>query len=275
LIISTRSGQLGELLEDVPEPSFVFGGSTHRIADGVIAPETGVLTGEAQWLWLPHPTAEVLAGEDEAPFALLLPVGNGEIIALADSAFLLNDTLALGDNAAFAVAITDGRATGFIEYAHGFTTAFGGAEILTSNIRWALILAVGAAATAMIAVGIRWRPAERTERLLDPPRHLFVDSVGDTLARTDPTALEPLQASGRALLASRLGRRPTDEPSQLIAEAPKIGVTPQAASALFRAVRTDQDALAVGEAHAALQHPATARAGANVTRQEGQSATTT
>jgi len=273
LVVTTRAGELGQLLDEAPQPAFDQAGTTHTIADGVIEPDTGVITGDARWLWEPRPGAQVLAGEPDAPFALLVPVGSGEIVAIADSEFLLNDGLALSDNAAFAVAITDGRAIGFIEYAHGFTSAFGGAEILTSNLRWTLSLLVAAAAVAMVSVGVRWRPAERTQRLLDPPRHLFVDSVGDTLARTDPTALEPLQSSGRSLLAARLGRSPSDPPSELLAEAPRIGVPSHEAAALFRAVRTAEDAIAVGAAHAILQRPAGAVREANVTGQEGQSAT--
>ncbi len=237
LVVTTRAGELSRLVDDAPQPAYDKTATTHLIADGLIEPNTSVLTSDAPWLWQPDQPGEVLAGESDAPFAVLLPVGSGEVIAIADSGFLLNEGLAQTDNAAFAVAITDGRATGFIEYAHGFTSAFGGAEILTSQLRWAFLLAAGAAIVAMVAVGVRWRPAERTQRLLDPPRHLFVESVGDALARTEPGALEPLQASGRALLAARLGYRSSESAARLVAEAPRIGIPSDTAAALFRAVR--------------------------------------
>ena len=183
--------------------------------------------------------------------------------------------MASADNAAFAVAITGGRPTAFIEYVHGFTTAFGGSDILTPSMRHGLTILGLAALVAMVAIGVRWRPPERDRRVLDPPRRLFIDSVGDTLARTSPAALEPLQASGRRLLATRLGYPDNDAPEKLIADAPRVGLTSDLARSLFQAVETDDHALAVAAAHAHLHRVGLDSVTANVPAEEDRSAATT
>lgn len=110
-------------------------------------------------------------------------VGGGQVVLVADSSFLQNQWLGRRDNAAFAVAMADGRGrAAFAEGQHGLSGATGW-DAIPSGWKVAII---GSALALLLTATARERrigPAERAGRALDPPRRASADTLGAAIAR--------------------------------------------------------------------------------------------
>jgi hypothetical protein len=134
----------------------------------------------------PDLEAVPLATRDDAVIAVSIPVGEGQLIALADSSMLTNDLLAEADNAAFALELlgNGSRPIVFAEEPHGF-----GASLtptgLPSNVRWFLFGLLAATLLLMITKTKRNGPPELAHRELAPARSGYLLSLGATIDRAN------------------------------------------------------------------------------------------
>jgi len=148
-----------------------------------------------------------LLGGEEGSLLNVARIGAGEAFFLADTGPLRNEKLALGDNAALALALAGApkRRVAFLERYHGYG-AESGLQAIPNG--WLVTLGgmLAAALAFMLARGRRLGPAEAATRELAPPRRLYAEALGVLLARTrrPAAAVAPLRA--RALeTADRLG----------------------------------------------------------------------
>jgi hypothetical protein len=134
----------------------------------------------------PGLNAVPLATRNDAVIAVSIPVGEGQLIALADSSMLTNDLLAEADNAAFALELlgNGSRPIVFAEEPHGF-----GASLtptgLPSNVRWFLFGLLAATLLLMITKTKRNGPPELAHRELAPARSGYLLSLGATIDRAN------------------------------------------------------------------------------------------
>ncbi len=154
------------------------------ISHGGVTTLTG--TGGAVW---DATDGRVLAASEAGPVVVEWRYGAGTVVALADWSMLTNEYLAESDNAAFAVAITDGRPVLFDEIDHGYTDPPTGRGF-PDSWRWALRLLGVAVAVWLISISRRFGPPEPERRPLPPPRREYIDAVAGTLAKTtDPSSV--------------------------------------------------------------------------------------
>ena len=151
----------------------------------------------------------ILDGDDGEAVAVVWREGDGDVIWLADPTPLLNQGLAEGDSAGFAMSLAGGRDVAFDEYRHGFGGE-GFWQLLPKNWAGTLLLLGVAVLGGMIAYSRRLGPPEETERHLQPERGAYVESVAAILGRTGPVrdSIEPVRRRVRRLLIQRAGLGP-------------------------------------------------------------------
>jgi len=140
------------------------------------------LSGDGGHRWASTGPLIPLAGVDGRATLLTVPVGEGRLLALADTGPLLNRHLAQLDNAALGLALAGpDRPVVFVESVHGY--AGGGLGAVPTGWRWA----AGGLGVALVlglwAAGTRFGPPEPAERTLRPPRRDYVDAVAATMRR--------------------------------------------------------------------------------------------
>ncbi|MGH7778431.1 MAG: DUF4350 domain-containing protein [Candidatus Binataceae bacterium] len=144
--------------------------------------------------------ARVLLTADGAPFALELKIGSGRLVAIADSSFLRNASLGIGDASPLAVdlAIALG-APSFDEWSHGFAPPGSiVAMLLRSRAILFLFIAIFAA-LAWILEQHSWPRRELDQAAGQPAPSIasFIDSLGLLYSRTgDPAAALRAYRSG-------------------------------------------------------------------------------
>ena len=193
-------------------------------------------------------------GQDDRVLATVASVGQGRVVALADSSPLHNRLLARADNAAFALNLAGaGRPVAFAEAQHGYGQGTG-LRALPSRWRWAIAGAFLAAVVWMWSRGRRLGPPDDIERPAPPARRAYVEAMAGALARTRQPDLvvAPLQDRARRRLAMRAGLPPDAGEEALREVASHLRLAPADVDALFRPCRTDADVLAVGRVAAHL-----------------------
>lgn len=185
LVISGRSAApLVEALTGVPARIETFS-AAEEIDVWVPTPFTGAattLTGDAGSRWVSYGPLLPLAGVDGRATVVTAVVGEGRLIAVADTDPLQNRFLASADNASFGLALAGpGRPVVFVESAHGY--AEGGLSAVPSGWKWAAAGLAVALALGLWAAGTRFGPPEPSERALRPPRGDYVDAVAATMGR--------------------------------------------------------------------------------------------
>jgi hypothetical protein len=151
----------------------------------VPTPLTGAartLAGDRGNRWVAYGPLLPLAGVDGRATVITASVGEGRVVAVADTDPLLNRYLAQADNASFGLALAGpGRPVVFVESAHGY--AEGGLGSVPSGWKWAAAGLVVALMLGLWAAGTRFGPPEPSVRALRPPRRDYVDAVAATMQR--------------------------------------------------------------------------------------------
>ncbi|HEX6312947.1 MAG TPA: DUF4350 domain-containing protein [Acidimicrobiia bacterium] len=247
---SSVGSLLRELLDDPPRWSPA--GVGRAVPEGE-APEVngiaGVVTAD-EGSWGEIGETEAILGRGQRTLATVAAVGDGRVVMLADASPLQNRLLDRADNAAFALGVVG--ASGPVQFAegqHGYGEATGLGAIPT-RWKWALAGLAVAGLGGAVAAGRRLGPPEDAARSLPPPRRVYVDALGEALARSrrPAVALAPLQAAVRARLASRAGLGADATEAQLRAAAARFGWSAAETDALFEPPRSDDDVLAAGSA---------------------------
>ena len=138
------------------------------------------LEGDRGGRWSDYGSLLPLAGADGRATLLTATVGRGRLLALADTAPLLNANLDRADNASLGLALAGpGRPVVFVESVHGFES--GGLGAVPSGWKWAAAGLAVALLLGLWAAGTRLGPPEPTVRVLRPPRADYVDAVAATM----------------------------------------------------------------------------------------------
>lgn len=198
--------------------------------------------------------AALLSDDQGRHLALVRTVGAGQAVALSDITPLSNLLLADDDNAAFAVAITDGRPVVFDEYIHGYTSG-GGIGDTPMPVQVMLITLGIAAAVWMWAVGRRFGPPEQRARHLPLPRARYVDGLGASLAKAAPDegTYGALRQRGLRILEQQAKRHTGLTSDAMAAAAESAGLTNEELAALQRPVTSAADAATVAAAMSKLE----------------------
>jgi hypothetical protein len=181
-------------------------------------------------------------GTARAAEAAVARVGAGRAVLLADPAPLLNNRLALRDDAAFALAIAgEGRPVAFLESVHGYGRASGWGA-LPGRFRGALVLLALAGGALVLARGRRLGPAQPAGRALAPARAAYAEGLAGSLVRSGPPAdaIAPVVEEARSLLLTPAGSGDDD----LFAAARRAGLSEEEASAIVHGGSSRAAALA-------------------------------
>jgi hypothetical protein len=183
------------------------------------------------------------------PVVVSAPLGQGEVVALADADPLQNEHLARADNAALALGLAgaDGQTLVFVESVHGFSA--GGVDAAPSAWRWAAAGLALAFVAGLWWAGARFGPAEPQSRALRPPRVDHVRAVAadlDRVSRTPADLVEPLARANRRHLAERLGVASDATEAVFQAAARDTGVDPALVASVVHDPTDHAAALAVG-----------------------------
>jgi hypothetical protein len=186
VVADSGAGWLDGVLDDPPEWDPLASGR-HTVLAPV--PETaGVREVESDLGgWHKLGGALPLIGPADAPLAVSIRSGRGQVVLLGDATPLQNRGLAGADNAALGVALAGapGRPVAFLETVHGYgvSRGFGG---LPTRVKWVLIGLALAGLLALWSAGRRLGPPEDTDTPLPPPRVEYVDALAAALARAKP-----------------------------------------------------------------------------------------
>ncbi|QXC61384.1 DUF4350 domain-containing protein [Aquihabitans sp. G128] len=156
------------------------------------------------------------AGADGRAALVVGDVGQGRVLALADTRPLQNASLARDDNAALALALAGptGRRVVFVDAGAGSD----GRGLAAVPVAWKWVAGLLAAAllVGIWSAGARFGPPEPQQRELRPPRKDHVDAVAADLDRVTPRPLDlaAALAEGEAAAAHQrvLHRRPPSAP---------------------------------------------------------------
>lgn len=226
-----------------------------------------VLTGDEGSRWFDVGSLLPVAGADGQATVVVGAVGDGEVVAVADTGPLLNQHLAEADNAAFGLGLAGPeRPVIFAESVHGYAAT--GLDAVPSSWKWAALGLAIALVAGLWAAGTRFGPPEPFERALRPPRRDHVDAVAadlEAVTRHPAEAVAPLADASRTALADRLRVAPDASSAVFQAAARDTGLDPAAIDAVFRDPVDLHDALLVGAEAARRQrtarglatHPAT------------------
>lgn len=190
-----------------------------------------------------------VAGSDSGPAIVVADVGDGRVVALADTRPLQNDALGQADNAALALAAAgdEDRPVVFVESVHGFAAS--GLDAVPSSWKWAAAGLGVALLAGLWSAGARVGPPEEAGRALRPRRRGHVDAVAAGLDRVTPSPAEtvaPLVAASRSALVEQLGLPPDASPGVLHAAAERGAIDPRVVDLLVEPVGDLDRALAVG-----------------------------
>ncbi|CAN5909924.1 hypothetical protein BH23ACT2_BH23ACT2_19490 [soil metagenome] len=176
-----------------------------RLAVWVPGDVTGVaeeVAGDRGGRWADVGPLVPLLGAGDRPALVAGPVGDGEVVALADAELLHNANLADGDNAAFALALAGSDApVVFVESVHGFSAS--GLDAVPPAWKWSAAGLALALLAALWCAGARFGPPEPQRRELRPPRRDHVEAVAADLDRVTPDPLDLAGALEVAAVAAR------------------------------------------------------------------------
>jgi hypothetical protein len=199
--------------------------------------------------WSDAGEALPVVAADGRPLAAVAALGEGRATLLADASPLQNRLLGRGDNAAFGLALagaTD-RPVAFVESVHGYGRATG-IRAIPWRWRWVLAGLTLAALVWLVSRGRRLGPPEREQRELPPPRRMYVEALGATLAKTRSPriATAAVQAAARErLLREGTGAAGDDA---LRRAAARAGLSDEETVALLRPAASGNDLLLAGRA---------------------------
>ncbi len=246
---------LSELIAD--EPDWSPQGETQN-EPLLPTPETNGVSsvqsaGEGSWS-SPQATLPVL-GPADASLLTVRNLGTGRLVLLADSSPVQNRLLAVGDNAAFGLALAGarGRPVAFEEGVHGYGQA-SGLSALPTRWKWALVGLV-LAALAFVASRIRrLGPPQPLPAGSQPPRREHVEALAVALARTHKPGVAggPVQQHARALALRRAGLRPDAGPDDVEQAGERLGLDSEESAAISAPTLGDDQVLAAGRALAKL-----------------------
>lgn len=220
------------------------------------------VAGDRGGRWRVADTVHVhLEDEQGRPAVLSVTLGDGEVVAVADSAPLQNRNLAKADNAALALGLAGPGSAPvvFVESAHGF--ASGGLDAVPSSWKWAAGVGALTLVLGLWWAGTRFGPAEPHQRELRPPRIDHVRAVAadiDRVSRNPGDLVETQLQTNRQLMADRLGVDASADAAELDAAARRLGVDAGLVSSVCSMPADLTEALAVGE-FAAHHHRAVMR----------------
>lgn len=242
------------LFDDVPAWDFgELSSKASTVFPTVPSPDVRTLSGNTFGGWSePGAFLPLVVDEFGLPVVIQRNSGAGTVIWLGDGSFLANRWVGELDNAAFAVALSDGRQPVFNEVVHG---AADGGSLLPERWRTAFWLALAAVVVALVAYGYRNGPPEEVVRRLDPERIGYVESMAGNIARSADSrlAVQPIRSTARRLLIGRdasAGARIDNQ--RLIELATHHGLSRQEAEALINE-DDSSDPIDVAAAFATLQ----------------------
>lgn len=216
------------------------------------------VTSEGSGAWRSTGPATPLLADSSHVLAAVADVGQGRVVLLADASPWQNAHVDEADNAAFGLAVVgpSGRPVVFAETGHSRTNGTGLGALPGP---WKAALVAGGIATllAMWSAARRFGPPEEEARDLPPPRRAYVDALAATLAKTrrPDESLAPLRAAARERLRHRAALGPDATEEQLRQAAAALGLGAEEVGALFGALHTDENGLALGRAMAELGGP--------------------
>jgi len=150
------------------------------------------LAGDRGGRWVDVGRLLPLAGDDQGPSIVAADVGEGHLVAVADTAMLQNSQLGQADNAALGLALAGSpkRPVIFVESVHGYAAA--GLKSVPSSWKWAALGLAVALAIGLWSFGTRFGPPEPQQRDFPPPRRDHVEAVAAALdqAGADTVALD-------------------------------------------------------------------------------------
>ena len=246
-------GLANELLDQPPE----------RDAEGprdgrplVPVPEAaGTIRTAGDGRWRTSGEALPVVGGPDGDLVLTARSDRGQVVLLATASPLQNALLARADNAALALALAPrGRPVTFLESVHGYGRATGLAA-LPDRWKW-LLAGLGLAGLVFLLARLRrFGPPEQAARDLAPPRRLYVEAVGRTLARTKDarTAAAPVAAEGRRLVIRRAGLPAQANAAEIRTAAERLGLDEDQARVVAEGPATRADVMAAGRALARLR----------------------
>jgi len=202
---------LGRIITKAPSPATTTGAPASSLLD--LGPFQTVDTVAASKEWPVAGSLLPLVGNQDGTLLGIEYIGDGTVVAIADSTIVENGQIDQGDNALLALdAVGDTSGTvQFVEYVHGFTQPTG-LSALPARWKQALVLLSLACAVWLVAGGKRFGPVEETARNMPPPRSAYVDALALTLeAGKDPTAADTLDRA----IVRELRRRGVPPGSQL------------------------------------------------------------
>jgi hypothetical protein len=208
--------------------------------------------------WSDTGSTSPLLSSGDTYLALSAHVGSGTLVLVASPAPVQDRLLDSSDNAAFALDIAGapGTAVYFDEYDHGYGRSGNGLGGLPGFWKAALWIAFAAVLVWMWSAFRRLGPPEVSERVLPPPRVLYVDAMATLLSTAPPedvsSVASPVRNRGREALVRLLGL-PKDAPDDaVIRAAAAAGIEDALVKAVIYAPRSAEDLVAAGRASAEL-----------------------
>jgi len=184
LVVTGRAG--AALVAAATSSSIGYDGMerSDRVPVWVPADDTGAaheLAGDRGGRWVDAGPLLPLAGDDQGPSIVSADVGQGHVVAVADTAMLQNSQLGQADNAALGLALagTPKRPVIFVESVHGYASA--GLKSVPSSWKWATLGLAVALAIGLWSFGTRFGPPEPQQRDFPPPRRDHVEAVAAAL----------------------------------------------------------------------------------------------
>ena len=190
--------------------------------------------------------------------ALTQRVGNGTLVLLASAAPLQNHLIGEADNAVFGidVGLSGAKLVAFDEYDHGFGQVGGGVGGLPRYWQAGLLLFLAAVLIWLLSAVRRFGPPEDSERVLPPPRVVYVDAVATLMSTAPPeragSSTGSLRIRAREGLCRRIGLPRDASDPEVARVAATMGVPNELVTAVLGTPQTVDELVAVGRISAEL-----------------------
>lgn len=219
--------------------------------------------GSGTWRVPEAAQGEVFLAGRGGPLGLVLPVGNGRLVLLANDEALENALLASADDAAFGLNLA-GRPRSpvvFDEYDHGFGRSGTGLAGLPAHWKVALAIGLLAAVVWLLSASRRLGPPTNASPRALPPRIAHVDALAELLASGSPEQVsagaEPLRRRARDQIV-RILHAPTGAADEILTglaeESGATSMPPDLVRSVLAEPHSADDLLTLSRALAALEH---------------------
>lgn len=225
----------GDAMDLIVESASPDTGRTEFAPLQPVADTAGILSlhsGSDSRLKRTHGDSLALFGDQAGPLVLVIPVGQGRLIAVADGAVFSNGQLSRSENAVFLANLLahyghPGGRVLFDEYHHGDAANAGGSvwEYLGRPLQLALVQLCLAALGLLVLLSVRFGPPVPAVRLMTRSSADYVGSLASLYRRAgaSQTALETLYRQFLRDICGRLALPPDVDLERLAAVAARRG----------------------------------------------------